>query len=1051
MSMQTFRSVNIRDDVGHPERLAHYHPTSRSVPVIAAVLRTAATMVIASYGSGKSLAAGIGVVAAVNKPTDRKFLLDMAARVSKVDPGLGELIAERVASERRGKAVVLSGYVRDLASAISAALGLGPADTIRKVVKAIRAIEDVDRIAIVWDEFGRHLEGLVMEGRSRDLDALQELSELVVRPSGPAISLTLLLHQNVLAYAQNLNQTSRNEWRKVEGRFDQLRFVEDSKELYGLAASIVSSRRGAAVHSPKVIEHATKAAIEAGWFDGMDNPAEVKALVAAAAPLSAAALEVLPRLVARVGQNERSLFAFLENVDLSAPVGMEEVYLAFSDAIRSDVGIGGLHRRWVEAESAMSKTESDLEREILAAAFLLNAGVSGERRRLRRSVLVGAAVCDGYGQEEAEKAVDALVSRKLLLHRKLNDDMAIWHGVDVDVSGRVREERIRIATEFNLLAFLEREHPAPYVRPGRHNAEKGTSRYLAGSYATPDTLPAKLAEPYGGAWGRIHYVVCSSADDVRRALETARTASGRDVVVVPDEPLSVTDAALEIAALLSLRQDERLLGEDPLVSREIDELLAVARRQLATSLHRLTTPRPSAASWYADGKRLPVDDDRPAGIAVSALMDEWFPKTPRIVNDQLVRTRVSRQMSTARIRMITRMADNSGKPMLGYAPDDSSAEASIYRTVLARTGLHVEKDGQGRFAMPEDLGDPGLAEAWKWIRDFFTQPGKKRLSDIVSALSGPPVGLAAGVIPILVFAGYKAFGRAVTIRSDGRYQRDILGFASTMMFNEPEFHEVEVHDQKWGLLQYLENFSYVFSFERPGPFDEHVSHAVTAFEKWQATVADGARRSKRMPANARNLLRAAAATYDPAEFVLETLPHLLAGDSVEPAERYKETIRHLEAARNAIDGLIEGYLREAVEVIRDVLRLEGASMSALKGVHEWARCFDLQSLLKRRDLKSTDLAVLRTAWESMNGRYSEEGLARVYSSVLLQRGIDKWQDDTKEVLRKELREARERIEAAALDSENLGDELIPVIEARMLELQRKLDRIRGQSRERGAR
>jgi hypothetical protein len=37
-------------------------------------------------------------------------------------------------------------------------------------------------------------------------------------------------------------------------------------------------------------------------------------------------------------------------------------------------------------------------------------------------------------------------------------------------------------------------------------------------------------------------------------------------------------------------------------------------------------------------------------------------------------------------------------------------------------------------------------------------------------------------------------------------------------------------------------------------------------------------------------------------------------------------------------------------------------------------------------------------------------LARTVSSILLQRGIERWQDDTKEHLRKELRECRMRIE-----------------------------------------
>src|SRR5690606_31012402 len=144
----------------------------------------------------------------------------------------------------------------------------------------------------------------------------------------------------------------------------------------------------------------------------------------------------------------------------------------------------------------------------------------------------------------------------------------------------------------------------------------------------------------------------------------------------------------------------KLMAEDPLVAREVEELLAVARRQLAVSMHRLTTPRPSNASWHAEGKTLDVTSDRPAGIAVSALMDGWFPLTPRIVNDQIVRARISRQVSTARIRLITRLMDNAAAPMLGYAEGDSSAEASLYRTVLHRTGIHVTSDGEGRFAAP---------------------------------------------------------------------------------------------------------------------------------------------------------------------------------------------------------------------------------------------------------------------------------------------------------------------------------------------------------------
>ena len=100
-----------------------------------------------------------------------------------------------------------------------------------------------DHLAIIWDEFGRHLEGLAAEGPARHLHDLQQLAEWTTRATKPQVTLVLLMHQSLLAYASGLNQTSRNEWRKVEGRFHHIRFVEDSQELYELIADGGMHRR----------------------------------------------------------------------------------------------------------------------------------------------------------------------------------------------------------------------------------------------------------------------------------------------------------------------------------------------------------------------------------------------------------------------------------------------------------------------------------------------------------------------------------------------------------------------------------------------------------------------------------------------------------------------------------------------------------------------------------------------------------------------------------------------------------------------------------------
>ena len=321
---------------------------------------------------------------------------------------------------------------------------------------------------------------------------LQQLAEWTARATTPQVTLVLLMHQSLLAYASSLNQTSRNEWRKVEGRFHHIRFVEDSQELYELIAEVVqeATSKGAERATRKRELHRIAEKAVMAQLVRRDRGCEhrIAELLVGAYPLTTAALQALPRTVARVGQNERSLLTFIEESTLESTIGTTEVYGAFSDAMRADVGLGGMHRRWLETENALSRADNDAEREALTAACLLHLGMDGERRRLNRRALELAVASRGGGVRAAARTVEALLSRKLLIHRRTNDDISIWHGTDVDMTSRIRDERNRRAESFDPVEFLQENHPAPFVRPSRHNAERGTTRYLTGHYVSTKTI-----------------------------------------------------------------------------------------------------------------------------------------------------------------------------------------------------------------------------------------------------------------------------------------------------------------------------------------------------------------------------------------------------------------------------------------------------------------------------------------------------------------------------------------------------------------------------------
>lgn len=1031
-----FRSMSLAEDLAKPTRFSHYRPTRRAAAVLNSVLSAnAATMVIAPYGSGKSLAAGVAAIGVRNGADERDVLKPMLLKISQVAPELGRKLTERVSSTDHGLVVILSGYEPDPLAVIAKTIGMSKApQTVEGFGKALRE-NGCDHVAIIWDEFGRHLEGLVGEGRPDELDFLQRLAERCVRATGPTMSLTLLLHQNLLAYASRLNETTRSEWRKIEGRFTAVRMVEDSQEIYQLAAQVIAGLRPA--DPAGTIDPAIITAVrEARWLDDMADLSAIRAVLADARPLTPGALQILPTLVARVGQNERSLFAFLREIDLSETVGIEEVYTAFADALRSDVGIGGAYRRWLETESARSRARDPLQREALAAACLLQLGTSGERRRLPRSVLELALLRPGVGRVEVAKAIDELLKANLLLWRRHNDDVAVWHGADIDVSMRVKEERERQAIGFDLRRFLEDRFPAPNLRAPGHNARFGVNRFFSGSYVA--------AADVGGLAGTrlpaVDYVLAISKADI----ETAKTAMRRNkaesrIVVVPTRPIDVDSAAIEVVALEALRHDRDFLATDPMVATELDELESVAFEQLASLLRSLLDPRGGSATWWSGGRQLDVSADRPASMAASSLLDEWYRLTPTIANEQLMREHASRTMQTARVRVVGAILQHHDRERLGYEADEKSAEGSIYRTILERTGLHRPDKNGWRFVDPHEIEDEGLRQAWAEIALFFRSPTTHRgkpLSQLVATLNGRPHGVPKAVLPLLIAAGYKRFARGVALYQEGVYLPDLLGFQFDQLITAPDDVAVRVEHPDLVTINYLRELSYAFTHEHPGADDELIRCAFDSVSRWRAGVPEGSKRTLKLDANAKSLLRAIDEAKDPVDLLLTDIPAAFGSSSTDTG-----IIARIEYARTRIDGLADEFAREAMAAVEDAFRADGVSEGILEAVTSWASCFDHQAMAARGDLRISDKAVLRKAIETANGRFSPKSFAASLSSILLQRPLDKWDDRTTVQFRAALRETRERIETAALDTENPARELRPIIVARLEELRTLLTKM----------
>lgn len=1056
------RAINLQYDADAPERIAHYEPTAKAVRFLEGVSGQAAHrafFVIAPYGSGKSLGATYLLHLLENRPSGAFALDAIGQRLRRVSPELADFAERRVARGiPHGVVIALEGAIEDIGKAVSRAaaaslrrLGLasraqtiesldstgikgaiGVLDYLAHSADKSKAKTQIDRIAVIWDEFGRHVEHLVRSGRPDRLAEIQTLAEYAARSRQLPVTFGPIMHQGLLQYASGLSQTALAEWRKIEGRFEPIQYVDDSHEVYWLIGRVVSNYRP----SEDLFENDdTKAerARSVGLFD--DFGSELPKLLGLADPLDPATLYILPQLAARVAQHERTLFGFLLGADLSRPVTAEQVYDYFAGAMQADTALGGTYRKWLETESALAKAEDDDEVRALKTASVLELGLSGSRKRVTRDLLELAL----GGGNAAKRIVDGLLQRKLLLHRRRSDQISLWHGTDIDLRARLDEEIARQGPEIDLVAQLNADFPPPPFRPVRHNDHFGVRRYFAGIFANVDTFKQWLGADERmlapGQDGRIVYLVPADENERQRAVDVARRCNVERLVVVV--PVSVSDfhsAAAELRALERLASDEELLAEDPLIEKELQQMLDEAQAHLHAQVSLLTQPG-DGTIWYHAGDPLEVDDVAKVLARLSDICDEAFHATPKINNEMIVRHRLSAPLVNARKKLVMGILERHGQERLGIQGEN--ADASVFRTVLDRTGLYRQtEDGAGyRYALPPELSDPNLRALWAEFQELVTKPTEqpKDLAAFFEQLTEPPVGLRRGVIPIFFAAALRAFQSTLAITDEkGEYLDDLVPSVIEDICNRPDRYALTVFELNDEARHYLESLTRAFSSKAPSDArnsGDLIRKAFDAFEAWRAKLPPGARDSRVVEARGRALQSVVRSPFSPLELFFRRFPQLAESNNIPEVQEW------VVQAKTELENVLSRYREEALATLDDCLQLgPDAPLTPVRARFAYWRDMLPENVGERLGGVPKNLLNL-----NLDFYQNDVAFVDAAAALLVGRQPKRWDDADLQRFRNEVNSVTSRIEGAALaDAEEYGEAAANLVERRLKTYVRRL-------------
>lgn len=816
------RSVNLERDFGIPDNLIGYIPTSRAIDSIGRFLRSSTVgnsvrswTLTGSYGTGKSaFAIFLTALCApqddenhqsairILRQTEKSNSLQKQVKTRLPESGLIRAVAtaqrEPIArtvlralnsgvttywQNKRGRRPDASAELNDL----YARSQKGSSIDNNHLLQVMGSLAQASKagILLIIDELGKNLEFSAQNQSMGDLYLLQQIAELPANRDGFNVSLFGLLHQSFIDYAHGVASAQRNEWAKIQGRFEDIPFIESQDRMVYLIGQTIdrSADRSFTLSVNRWAKKWQAVLSENELSNHFSNNS-----LASIYPLHPLSALILPILCTKYSQNNRTLFTFLASAEpdsfstfLSHAIFDEEklssfklhkVYDYFVASAGMSISARPQFQRWVEIQARLSDA-SNLDPDVLLVLKtigLLNlVSTTGSLRASRRTVAL--AMCNlPDNQSELEywdRKIEEPITKGFIIHRRRIDELRIWEGSDFDIEQELSEQAEIL--NISLADLLNEYLPLRPLVAQRHSYQTGTLRYFERRYHDTSESLESLACQSGDSDGLICYWVGNKRGITKLKKIPGKTSDGKPVLIICAAELdSLKIACHEYVALENVRKDATQLQTDGVARREVSQRILYAQRLLSDALARSFDIASGKVNSYVADEKVKFKNWSSFQHHLSRTCDTIFHHGPHLWNELINRRELTSQGASARNKLLNAMLEDAGQPRLRIA--GNGPEYSMLESVLVGTGLYVQTEDGWIFSRPSE-NNRGVYHIWTAIEDFCksakTEP--KNIGLLYGLLEAPPYGAKEGIIPVLFLSVLLYHSEYVCVYLDGTF------------------------------------------------------------------------------------------------------------------------------------------------------------------------------------------------------------------------------------------------------------------------------------------
>ncbi|MDF0728436.1 hypothetical protein PY093_17500 [Cytobacillus sp. S13-E01] len=610
---------------------------------------------------------------------------------------------------------------------------------------------------IVYDEFGRFLQNLEVHEIHETMQDLQDLAELSDHYSDD-MHLLIITHKNLRQYFLKFNDEYKNEFQRIEKRFKLYHIESDKATFIRLTASTLNNLN---IKQNKTDIEVKNFLRKYPLFPELNQVEIENIVIKGVQPIHPVTLYLLPFLSSLHGQNERTLFTFLESYDKGGLLkhinNSNDYYLPHQlfdyffpsldiEDIEQDSPSMVLYKKITNKIPEINNIEKLDELNILKFITLWN--ITGLQSKFKTT-----SEFLSFAMEKKELVIkqilSSLESYKAIRYNRVLGYWEVFEGSSFNIDELIIEQldSTNISRK-RKLSILEDSLTRKFYLSNDYNDKKSITRFASVNLVYSSDI---LNNVFDSAEDRrkkeadaiINYVILESSNDYERVVKALQLyRDEHSIFCISTYTFDfIEKQVIDYYLVEKLLDDEELLKKD----KDLKSELLLRKEDLLFVINDFMSVYQKFDSnlfWILKNDRAHINNEIVLGIRLSELMFELYPDTPEIRNDSYNRRKINNVQQKAGYKVVDNIINNFSEYNINI--DGNGPDYLIFATTF--------KNNKFNFKDLNKIENSSFNKIRNRLLSIINENPNGKLSLLTDVLFEKPFGIRKPLIPILLIA-----------------------------------------------------------------------------------------------------------------------------------------------------------------------------------------------------------------------------------------------------------------------------------------------------------